>query len=184
MIDIQVIQWCREKRETGYKKLYEACFSYVYTIVRSYVSDDFYHKDLVQEVFAHTFLKIDLYDASRGEFKPWLRKVAVNICLMHLRKQKQMNLNDSIDSDEIRELPDSRHIKTGLTRTEIESLLKDMPTGYKTVFLMIAIDDYTHEEVAEALGISNNASRSQYLRAKKYIENKIFKEVNLSKYGI
>lgn len=184
MIDIEVIQWCLEKREAGYKKLYEACFSYVYAIVRSYVTDDFYHKDLVQEIFAQTFLKIDKYDASKGEFKPWLRKVAVNICLMHLRKQKQMNLNDSIDSDKVREISDGIPLKTGLTRAEIESLLKDMPTGYKTVFLMIAIDDYTHEEVAEALGISNNASRSQYLRAKRYIENKIFTEVNLSKYGI
>lgn len=72
---------------------------------------------------------------------------------------------------------------TGLSKSEIEQLLSQMPEGYRQVFMLIAIDDYKHNEVAELLSITAETSRSQFSRARSWlkvnlINNKQKKQAN------
>ncbi|MCP3932033.1 MAG: RNA polymerase subunit sigma-24, partial [Bacteroidetes bacterium] len=48
-----------------------------------------------------------------------------------------------------------------------------MPVGYRTVFNLYAIDEYSHSEIAEILNVSRNTSKSQLLKARKYIINEL-----------
>jgi RNA polymerase sigma-70 factor (ECF subfamily) len=48
-----------------------------------------------------------------------------------------------------------------------------MPTGYRTVFNLFAIEGYSHKEIADALGVSENTSKTQYLKAKNWLKNKL-----------
>lgn len=184
MIDEEVIRRCIDRDERGHRKLYTTCAPYVYSVVRSYISDASFHQDIIQETFANVFLKINTYNSAIGEFKPWLRKITVNNCLLHLRNDRKLKVIDSIDESDIDILPTTTEGYENISKQDIESLLASMPLGYKTVFMMIAIDGFNHEEVSQALNISNNASRSQYVRAKNYIQSKILNPENNSKYGI
>ena len=184
MVDVEVIKLCIEGKEKGHRILYESCAPYVYAIIRSYIYDESFHLDVLQETFAGVFSKIETYNSELGQFKPWLRKVTVNNCLLHLRNHKKLTTIDSIEGKSLEDLPSVNNINENISREEIEQLLRNMPTGYRTVFLMIAIDGWTHEEVSTALNISNTASRSQYLRAKNYIQHKILNQTDSSKYGI
>jgi len=183
MVSSKVIDLCKRGDEKGYRRLYDACIPYVYSIVTSYVSDEFYQKDIIQEIFAKVFSDIYRYDEVFGGFKYWLRKISVNFCLMHLRAYKKFSTLVPIDGFEQQIADESERFEDKISREEINQLLRSMPTGYKTIFFLIAIDGYTHEEVGKELNISSGTSRSQFLRAKHYIQTYIFNTSNKVKYG-
>jgi len=53
------------------------------------------------------------------------------------------------------------------------ALVQAMPTGYRVVFNLFAIEGFSHQEIAEHLGISESTSKSQYLRARAYLRQRI-----------
>ncbi len=188
MVSSIVIDICKAKQEKGYKALYEACIPYVYAIVKSYIPDTSNHKDTIQDIFAQVFTSLDSYDSEKGEFKYWLRKVSVNICLMRLRKVDFLSMIIPIDTQfeqgfqEADIYRDPAYLE--LSRSDIEDLLGSMPSGYRTIFLLIAIDEYSHDEVSRIMNISAETSRSQYSRAKNWIRHNVLNDYNTEKYGI
>lgn len=187
MVNTWVIDLCKAGQEKGYRALYEACVPYIYTVVKSYIPDAASHQDVIQDIFAHLFVHLGGYDPDKGPFKPWLRRVAVNHCLMRLRKNDVLDLVVPIDIHadygSVASQGYEDHRLYDLSKEDIEALLAKMPTGYKTIFLLVAIDEYSHEEVGKMLGIAPETSRSQYFKARKWITSNIMNSTNAAKYG-
>jgi RNA polymerase sigma-70 factor (ECF subfamily) len=162
-----------KKQDKGaFKKMYLECIGYVYSIVIRYVSNESDHKDVIQEIFARLFLSIGSYDPSIGGFKPWLRRLVINQCFQHNRQARLPAMMVPLDQTE--ESDTELEEKLGkLTKKNIENLLNQMPEGYRQVFMMVAIDDYSHKEVGEMIGISTGTSRSQYARAKQWLKSNL-----------
>lgn len=70
------------------------------------------------------------------------------------------------------------------TEKDLENMLADMPEGYKTIFLLSVIDEYSHKEISELLGITQETSRSQLFRAIKWIKTNILNTSNMIQYGL
>lgn len=161
--------------------MYEACLPYVFTIVKDYTENQDTRKDLLQEIFAKLFLNIQSYDPARGEFKFWLRKIAVNQCLMFIRdKKKQFEFEDldttSAAQHGLQEDMNLSHLDPDLT----QKILQQMPNGYKQVFSLVVFEGFSHLEVGQELGISAETSRSQYLRAKQWLLQHYFANNSMS----
>ena len=77
-----------------------------------------------------------------------------------------------IDS-ETQQLSDDSMNLHNLSDKEIEEFLKDMPEGYRQVFMLVVMDGYSHKEVGELLNISTVSSRSQLSRAKKWLQENL-----------
>ena len=60
-----------------------------------------------------------------------------------------------------------------LGEEDLIKLIQAMPTGYRTVFNLFAIEGYSHKEIADALGVTENTSKTQYLKAKNWLKNKL-----------
>ena len=60
---------------------------------------------------------------------------------------------------------------------ELMNLVMSLPTGFRTVFNMYAIEGFSHKEISEILGISETTSRTQLSRARTWLQNKI-KEID------
>ncbi len=188
MSEASIIAQCQAGKEVGYQALYQLYVRYVLTIVRSYIRDANAHQDMTQDIFAQLFHKLHTYQPNKGEFKPWLRRVAVTQCLIKIRKDKNFPETFSVE-DFSQALPDEQPHETQenfhqLSRDDIHNLLAQMPDGYRTVFLLVAIDEYKHHEVAELLGINANTSRSQYLKARRWLQEHILTNNNKQKYGL
>jgi RNA polymerase sigma-70 factor (ECF subfamily) len=56
---------------------------------------------------------------------------------------------------------------------DLMNLIQKMPDGYRLVFNMFAIEGYSHQEIASQLGITESTSKSQYLRARAYLRDRI-----------
>ena len=184
MVDSTLIQAVKKRDQRAFQLLYERCIRYVYAIVKRYVSNGSDHPDVIQEIFARVFLSIDSFDAQKGEFKFWLRRLTINQCIKHYHRHKGSTQMDPIEN--AANLPSDTHETPGtLSEDEIRLFLAGMPEGYKQVFMMVIIDEYSHQEVGELLKITAETSRSQLHRAKKWIrENRSMNDLTSLTYGV
>jgi len=150
--------------------IYESYLGYVLTVTRRYSISASDEVDMVQDIFIEIFSCLDRFDHKKGEFKPWLRKIAVNQVLKRKRKNANMYLVslDGVASlttadSELEEF-DAEYIITEISR---------LPEGYQTVFNMYEIDGYSHKEIGQKLEISEQTSKSQLSRAKKLLRSKL-----------
>jgi RNA polymerase sigma-70 factor (ECF subfamily) len=129
-------------------------------------------EDLTQDAFLQVFRKIATF---RGDsaFSTWLHRIAVNTVLMHFRKKSlcQVSLDEPFsngDGAKIRREYGTRDNRLAgcVDRVALASAIKELPPGYRTIFLLHEVEGYEHQEIAEMLGCSVGNSKSQLHKAK------------------
>ena len=90
-------------------------------------------------------------------------------------KNQKLKFDVSIDQEEYK-LSINAHILENMSANELIEEIKKMPPGYRVVFNMFAIEGYSHQEIAEKLGVKESTSKSQYLRARAYLKERISKQ--------
>ena len=129
-------------------------------------------KDILQDGFLTIFDKIDTYKGE-GSFEGWMRKIFVNASLMHIRKADALRFSEDIsESPELGGVLEHGVLEQMETR-EILDLIAQMPPGLRSAFNLFVMEGYTHAEVAEALGMTEQSSRSQVSRARSLLQRKI-----------
>jgi len=182
LTDPKNIEWCKKGLERGYAQLYKDCAPYVYSHVKRYIFDVNFRKDIMQEIFAKVFTNIKSFDANKGYFKGWIKKIAINECLQQIRKNRPLYVAKSIDDS--MELIDDSPLPTELKRADVALILNKMPAGYKLVFMLSVMDGYSHREISEQLSITEATSRSQLTRAKKWTKNYLLNNIQKDFYGL
>jgi RNA polymerase sigma-70 factor (ECF subfamily) len=130
-------------------------------------------EDVLQDGFVTLFTKLDSFSGI-GSFEGWARKIFVNTALMSLRKSDV--LKDTGDIEEARGvIGDQVSAVQEIGYKELVRLVGELPAGFRTVFNMYVVEGYSHKEIGEALGISENTSRSQLQRARTLLQSKIKK---------
>ena len=145
-----------------------------------YASDETESEDILQEAFIRSFKNLNAY-SGKGPLGAWLRKIAVNTALEQYRKNKSLkNLSVLFENPE-----SGLSIEDGaIEHLELEDLLlkiQSLPTGFRTVFNLYAVEGYTHKEIGELLGISSGTSKSQYSRARVMLRSMIETELEEEK---
>jgi RNA polymerase sigma factor (sigma-70 family) len=167
-----IIKGCLRRERSAQKLLYETYSSKMYGICYRYVKDSMEAEDVLVTAFMKVFEKIEQFK-HEGSFEGWIRRIVVNEALTCLRRKRNMYLEtelDKVDSD-----PNYNSLNDHLEAEDLVQLVKELPTGYRIVFNMYAIDGYSHKEIADSLGISENTSKSQLSRARTYLQ-KVLKE--------
>lgn len=133
-----------------------------------------------EEVMHNGFLKIfanlkKFKSKHEKGFEFWVRKIMVNESLMFLRK----NTNFRLVTIEESKAEEATEIITDLSLEGYLEVIKELPSGYRTVFNLFAIEGYSHKEIAGMLKISESTSRSQLTKARKLLQQKINKDERL-----
>jgi RNA polymerase sigma-70 factor (ECF subfamily) len=129
-------------------------------------------EDVIQESFIKAFKSLNqLNDA--GIFGGWLRRIVINTCLRHVKKKVVFNVLpegvEEVEEENIDWLNESNF-------TIIHDAIKRLPEGCRQIFLLYTMEDYKHKEISSLLNISESTSKSQYLRAKKLLQQHLKKE--------
>lgn len=167
----QMIELCKENDRKAQRGLFDFLAPKMYPVCIRYVGDRDTAQDILQDGFITLFSKLDSY-SGEGSFEGWARKIFVNTALMYLRKTDALKL--STDISEARSL--SSDTPTALQHIgykDLMQLIAELPPGFRTVFNLYVVEGYSHKEIAEELGISENTSRSQLQRARKLLQDKI-----------
>jgi len=147
----------------------------MFALCRRYIGKVDAAEDVLICGFTKVFQKIDQFKGE-GSFEGWIRRIMVNEALSHIRKNKSMYLEVEIEYAE-RE-PDFGLLAGQLEAEDLQKLIDKLPGGYKTVFNLYAIEGFSHKEIGDQLGISENTSKSQLSRARKHLQTMLVESEN------
>ncbi len=161
----------REGDGEAFGVLFEQHKKRVYSLCLLMTGDIADAEDLTQDAFIQVFRKLATF---RGDsaFSTWLYRVAVNTVLMSLRKRKpkQVSLDEPVcinDSFVPRDFgKDDPELSSTVDRLALIRAIKELPEGYRKIFLLHEVEGYQHHEIASMLGCSVGNSKSQLHKAK------------------
>ena len=166
MPEIQLIEGCKKNKRKSQKRLYEQYCDAMFTIAYRIVKDMDVANDVLQEAFIQVFRDIKQF---RGEstIGAWIKTIVVRNAI---KKLKNENLFSSIEDNtngEIISWPEEMYAE------DLEKAILSLPSGYRTIFLLIEVEGYKHREVAKMLNISEGTSKSQLFYAKKLLQKSL-----------
>jgi RNA polymerase sigma-70 factor, ECF subfamily len=164
-----------------FEDLYRLHSRRVYALCLRMVRDTTEAEDLTQETFLLMFRKLHTF---RGEsaFSTWLHRLTVNLVLMRLRKKSPpiVSIEAPSDPDDERNLPSTLELGVPdlvlegvIDRIILERCIEQLPAGFRKVFVLHDIRGYRHREIANLLGHSIGASKSQLHKARKRLRESL-----------
>jgi len=187
--DSNLINRCKKGDRQAQQIIYEKYSSVMLAICIRYVKDRMLAEDIMQEGFMTIFAKVGQFK-DKGSFEGWMKRIMINSSLKSLQISSK---NNHFDIDEMNDVslsnlqadeyevdinytdPKSVIENTNFSQDEILKVVSELPDGFRVVFNMYAIENYKHKEIAEILGISISTSKTQLIRARKNLQDKLFK---------
>lgn len=163
----KLLEGCRKGDRKAQRDLYEKYASLMFSVCRRYISDSAEAEDVLVCGFTKVLSKIDQFKGD-GSFEGWIRRIMVNEALSYIRKNKSMYLEVEIEKAD-RE-PDYNQVQDQLEVEDLQKMIARLPSGYRTVFNLYAIEGFSHKEIAKKLGVSENTSKSQLSRARGHLQ--------------
>lgn len=183
MIDQSIIKLCIRKDRKAFQQCYEACAPYVYSIIKQYIHNVEERKDVMQEVFAHIFNSIEKFDEKKASFKTWMSRISINQTINYIKKNKKHSFLITLHP-ELEHYEEEQQIAFDqINKTVFKKVLKKMPTGYRTIFLLYHVEGYAHGEISSILDINEQTSRSQLSRALKWLRKHYKEQLKAISYG-
>lgn len=165
---------CKRGDSRAQRHLYETFAGKMLGLCHRYVRDREAAKDLMHDGFVVVFTRIAEY-RGEGSFEGWLRKIFVNTTLGYIRKNSKF-----VDTRPVDEMYDLRENGVStldkMSASEILEVIDRMPAGYRTILNLYAVEGYSHIEISEMLEITESTSRSQYSRARNYLQKALHEQ--------
>lgn len=168
--DYKLIELCLEGNHLAQRRLYDSYNRVLYGICLRYASHAEEAQDILQDGFIKIFSKLDTYKRE-GSFEGWMKRIIIHTAIEYYRKKKDISTLDDVQLGLEYAISDEKNLEV----EEILKLIQEMPQGYRMVFNLYAIEGYSHAEIAKKMNISEGTSKSQYARAKTYLQTKIQK---------
>lgn len=176
--DLRLTQMAAQNNIAAFEMLYERHHRRVYALCLRMTNSQTEAEDLTQEVFIQLFRKMSSF---RGDsaFTTWLHRMTVNQVLMYFRRRSVKNEKTS----ESGEMPEQTVSGTEnprkmpvVDKIALKNAVKELPNGYRNVFILHDVQGYEHEEVAKLMGISVGTSKSQLHKARLKLRGLLIKE--------
>lgn len=139
-------------------------FNSIFRIVRQREEAE----DVLQETFMSAFQNMANYRGEASLFG-WIKRIGVNKSLNLIKKRRIEFAFEEADALE-GEREESEWEKLNLNARDILDNIGRLPEGFRLVLTLYLFEEYTHKAIAQELGISENTSKTQYLRGKKKLK--------------
>ena len=170
MTEKELIRGCIREDKSCQKALFLQYAGKMLTICRRYARHQAEAEDMLQDSFVKIFANLNQFNF-QGSFEGWIRRIVVNNALKNIKKSSFKN--EQIGVETLPEKSTEPIVFAQLNEEVLLNLIKELPEGYRFVFNLYAIEGFSHQEIAEQLGIEASTSRSQLVKARKLLQNKI-----------
>lgn len=174
----QLIKKSASGNREAQQRLYDTYAPKMLGVCRRYVKDLQFAEDVMINGFVKVFNNLSSF-RFEGSFEGWIRRIMVRESISHLRKQ-QFVVYDGELYEETANKKESLNVE--LDADHIQSLIDALPDGYRTVFVLYAVEGYKHQEIASLLDVSESTSKSQLFKARRLLQNELRKQ-NIIGYG-
>ncbi|MDF7821668.1 sigma-70 family RNA polymerase sigma factor [Runella sp. MFBS21] len=176
--EAQLVKSLQKGDTKAQRHLYEKYSARLLAVCVRYINDKMEAEDVMIEGFMRIFEKIDQFKGE-GSFEGWMRRLMTNEALMYLRTKRHIEID--IDAPEAQQLSNYDWADANLEADDLMAIIGKLPTGYRTVFNLYAIEGFSHAEIAEQLGITESTSKSQLHRARALLQEMVKEAENLSR---
>lgn len=164
----KLIRACQRNDASAQREVYNRFSRRMLGVCTRYIKDDMEAEDVMVSGFVRVFEKIEQYQFA-GSFEGWVRRIMVTEALQYLRRNRSLHLQ--VDVEMVYNEAAVMHTDNDNLQTEdLLRMVQQLPDGYRTVFNLYAIEGYSHKEIAEQLGVSENTSKSQLSRARALLQ--------------
>lgn len=179
-----LIAGCLKGDRRSQQAIHKMFYGKMKAVCMRYTRDSDQAMDIVQEGFLKVFTNLEKYSGV-GSLEGWIRRIMVNLAIDRFRKLKNdfilLGENQSVEdfegeADEEEENNGEDEIYD-ITPEQIIDAMQQLSPAYRTVFNLYVYEDYTHQDIAEALGISVGTSKSNYAKARKNMKKLLLKNL-------
>ncbi len=163
--DQELVEQCLGNDRVAQHQLFEKYKDAMYTILVRMLNDESAATDALQETFIAVFKSLPSF-RKESTLGAWIKTIAVRAGIAQQRKSPPEPHLDVTALDETEPIVWSDE----LTSEALEKAIADLPTGYRTSFILIEIEGYSHKEVASMMNISEGTSKSQLYHAKRSLQ--------------
>ncbi len=176
------MEGCLSNDRKSQKQLYEHYYGYALKVVFRYIYRYEKATDVVNDGFVKIFKHFQKFECREKEhlekiWMGWMKRIMINTAIDELRRSNMIPEIGSLP-DYIWQLHDKSHsADQNILYKELISQVKKLPPSYRVAFNMYIIDGFSHAEIAEKLGISVGASKSNLAKARMQLRKFIDKDV-------
>ena len=164
MDDRQLVRDCLKGTAVAQRALYDQFAVSMLAICYRYTKSIADAEDVLQEGFVKVYKNLHQYKGE-GELGGWVRRIMVTTAINYLKKNSRYNSELVFGEEHLHAVSSFQpHIR--LEAKELADLIRQLPSGYQTIFNLYAVEGYNHIEIGKMLGIQEGTSRSQYARAR------------------
>jgi len=160
----ELIKDCIKNKKDAQFQLYNLYASSMMGVCYRYTKSIEDAEDVLQEGFIKVFTKLNQFK-NDGDLGAWIRRIMVNTAINYLQRHSRYKKEMQIDDIKLHPVSNDNP-EISLDTKELVELIRQLPSGYQTIFNLVAIEGFDHIETSKILGMNINTVRSQYSRAR------------------
>ncbi len=168
------IQGCVLNDRLSQKKIYTSFYNYAMSICSIYTTNYEDSVEILNDGFLKIFKEIYRYQPSYADhvlsFKGWLRKIILYTSIDHFRKNHKYRFTKELDNEVAWQSAEGEDALDRISYNEIVRSMQKLTPGYRIIFNLFIIENFSHEEISKRLGISVGTSKSNLARGRKQLQ--------------
>lgn len=177
-----LVEGCMRNHRKSQEIIHKMFYGKMMAICRRYTNNEDQAKDILQDGFIKLFKNIERFNF-QGSFEGWVRRIVVNTAIDFIRKSKSdpflMPENQSIEDfeDTLADDEPAYEEEMPLNVGDVRNGMDQLSTAYRTVFNLYVFENYSHQEIADALHISVGTSKSNLAKARANMKKILTREL-------
>ncbi len=165
-----ILKDCQGGNRKAQEKLYRHFYAFAMSIAMRYGRDEHQAADIMSHAFVKMFRSIQTFDAVKGNFHGWLKKIIINEALDLLKAESRFSSKELPAAEE----PSiSSAVIEKTDAAAIMHLVRQLPPATHAVFVLYVVEGYAHKEIANILQIKEGTSKWHLSEARKILQQKL-----------
>ncbi len=170
---MEVVEDCLKGKESAMKKFYEHFHGFALSVCLSYCENRDDALEIMNDGFLKVFKSLDKVE-NIERIKPWLRRIMINVAIDHFRKNIK-NQTTQLPENIVEPNFGDTSVYAKLSSEDIMEAVQSLPTNYRLVFNLYAVEGYSHKEIGEMLKMAESTSRANLSLANGLLREKLRK---------
>ena len=168
---------CRDGDRHACKQLFDRHSGKMMALCFRFARDRNEAEDILQEGFTRVFTKLHLFNGD-GSFESWMKRVIINTALKY--RERHIVRHNYTEIEHVHVFDKTPSIIEEISKDEILQLIQQLPDGYRTVFNLYVLEGYSHKDIGKMLNIGESTSRSQLVKARTILKQKLTNKIRLA----
>ncbi len=170
-MDKQLVESALNGDRQAFQRLLQSCLPSVLSLAHRMLNDQALAEDLAQEVMLKVWNKLDTYDASKAKLSTWVYKITANLCLDHLRRKREDQLDEEYDAPVSAQQHQDLFDKQ--IRVQVDEVLTNLPERQRLALVLFHYQGHSLQEISQILECSREATESLLSRARRRLKTSL-----------